>query len=281
VDYIVAFSSKKAEEFVKQAQDRSALLHVQLKFLVLGFALFMLTVGGATAYWVMKSLYKRDMLLRQANDNLRIAATVFESQEGMFITDTNSIILRVNPAFTRITGYSAEEALGKTPRLIKSGQQDKAFYASMWESLNREGYWAGEILNRRKSGEVYPEQLTITTVKDASGIVTNYVATLTDVTERKQVELLVSNSQQQLNFVLESSNLGFWDWHIPTGVVERNHIWAEMLGYTYEEIKLTTNQWADFVHPDDIENAWKSINDALEGRTSSHEMVYRMRTKSG
>lgn len=99
--------------------------------------------------------------------------------------------------------------------------------------------------------------------------------------ERKQAELLLRSRQQQLNFVLEASGLGFWDWHISSGEVERNNIWAEMLGYTYEEIKHTINQWADFVHPDDVENAWKSINDVLEGRTSVHELVYRMRTKRG
>ena len=210
-----------------------------------------------------------------------ITATVFESREGMVVTDSDSIILRVNHAFTRITGYSAEEALGQTPRLLKSGKHDKAFYTAMWECLNSQGHWEGEIWNRRKSGDVYPEQLTITTVKDASGIATNYVATLADITERKQAELLLNNKEQQLNFVLESSDLGFWDWDITSGQVQRNHIWAEMLGYTDEEIKLTTNQWADFVHPDDIQNAWESINDALEGRTLVHELVYRMRTKNG
>ncbi len=205
VDYIVDFSSKKAEELVKQAQDRSKFLHVQLRLSILGFAIFMLTVGGTTAVLVLKSLYQRDMSLRQAHDSLRIAATIFESQEGMFITDTNSVILRVNHAFTRITGYSAEEAIGKTPSLFKSGQQDKDFYASMWKSLNREGYWAGEILNRRKSGEVYPEQLTITTVKDASGIFTNYVATLTDISERKGLESELTK-QAHLDYLTGLSN---------------------------------------------------------------------------
>ncbi len=107
------------------------------------------------------------------------------------------------------------------------------------------------------------------------------IGTHTDITDRKEAEIMLSNKEEQLHFVLEASGLGFWDWHIPSGEVYRNHIWAEMLGYTYEEIKETTNQWADFVHPDDIENAWKSINDVLEGHTTVHELVYRMRTKSG
>ena len=101
------------------------------------------------------------------------------------------------------------------------------------------------------------------------------------VTRIKKSELLLSNSEERFNLVLEGSNLGFWDWDIQSGKVYRNHIWAKILGYTYDEIKLTTHQWADFVHPDDIQNAWKSINDVIDGHTSEHDLVYRLRTKSG
>jgi diguanylate cyclase (GGDEF)-like protein/PAS domain S-box-containing protein len=120
-----------------------------------------------------------------ANKKLSIAAIIFESQEGMFVTDANSLILRVNNAFTQITGYSQEEVIGQSPQLLSSGRHDKAFYSSMWENINASGAWYGEIWNRRKSGDVYPEHLTITAVKDANGIVTNYVATLNDITLKK------------------------------------------------------------------------------------------------
>jgi diguanylate cyclase (GGDEF)-like protein/PAS domain S-box-containing protein len=119
---------------------------------------------------------------KQAEDELRIAATAFESQEGVFVTDVNNVILRVNQSFTTITGYSAEEAVGQTPKLLSSGRQDKTFYITMWESLIKTGAWEGKIWNRRKNGEVYPEHLVITAVKDATNIVTHYVASLTDIT---------------------------------------------------------------------------------------------------
>ncbi|MEQ1766466.1 MAG: EAL domain-containing protein, partial [Methylotenera sp.] len=121
-----------------------------------------------------------------AENDLRIAAISFESQEGMLVTDAKRIILRVNRAFTIITGYSAEESIGKTPSMLSSGQHDAAFYADMWERINSTGDWEGEIWNQRKNGEVYPQYLTITAVKGADNIITNYVATLTDITERKQ-----------------------------------------------------------------------------------------------
>ena len=119
-----------------------------------------------------------------AEEALRIAATAFESQQGMTITNAQRVILRVNRAFTAITGYSAEEAVGQTPRILSSGRHDGAFYAGMTKTLENEGAWQGEIWNRRKSGEVYPEWLTISAVKDAAGLTTHYVAIFNDVSER-------------------------------------------------------------------------------------------------
>jgi diguanylate cyclase (GGDEF)-like protein/PAS domain S-box-containing protein len=122
---------------------------------------------------------------KQAEEELRIAATAFESQEGMLVTDASQVILRVNYAFTNITGYSVEDVLGQTPRILSSGLHEKEFFTVMWDSINSTGTWQGEIWNRRKNGEVYPEHLTITAVKDSYGIVTNYVASLIDITLTK------------------------------------------------------------------------------------------------
>jgi diguanylate cyclase (GGDEF)-like protein/PAS domain S-box-containing protein len=125
---------------------------------------------------------------KQAEREVRIAAAAFESQDGMLITDANATIQRVNNAFTEITGYSAEEVVGRNPNLLTSGRHDKAFYAAMWKSLIKTGSWTGEIWNRRKNGELYPEHLTITSVKDRDGGVINYVASLADITMRKKSE---------------------------------------------------------------------------------------------
>ena len=122
---------------------------------------------------------------KQAEEAQRIAATAFESQQGMAITNAQRVILRVNKAFTAITGYSADEAVGQNPRLLSSGRHDAAFYAAMTESLACNGTWQGEIWNRRKDGEVYPEWLNISAVKDDAGRVTHYVAIFADISERK------------------------------------------------------------------------------------------------
>ncbi len=114
--------------------------------------------------------------LKRAETELRIAAIAFESQQGMIVTDANTTILRVNRAFTAITGYTAHEAIGQTPRLLKSGRHHADFYSEMWDTLMRTGGWEGEIWNKRKNGEVYSEMLYVTAVKNDSGTVTHYIA---------------------------------------------------------------------------------------------------------
>ena len=134
--------------------------------------------------WVFTDITER----KQTEVELGIAATAFESQEGMLVTDANTVILRVNKAFTDITGYSAEEVIGRTPSMLRSDRHDPAFYAAMWESIERTGFWQGEIWDRRKNGEVYPKLLTISAVRGPDNVVTHYVGTQTDITERKVAE---------------------------------------------------------------------------------------------
>lgn len=125
---------------------------------------------------------------KRAEQELHIAATAFNSQEGMIITDEQHTILRVNRAFTEVTGYEAHEAIGKRPNLLQSGRHDGAFYRAMMDALARNRHWQGEIWNKRKNGEIYPEWLSITTVLNDQGKITNYVAAFTDITQRKQAE---------------------------------------------------------------------------------------------
>ncbi|MVW76851.1 EAL domain-containing protein [Pseudomonas xionganensis] len=134
-------------------------------------------------------LMARDITERVALElDKRIASIAFESQQGMLITDAKTRILKVNRAFTQITGYSAEDVVGQPTRMLGSGRQGPEFYQELWQTLAREGVWQGEIWNRRKNGEVFPEWLAISAVRDEQGRVTNYVASLTDISERKSAE---------------------------------------------------------------------------------------------
>jgi len=129
----------------------------------------------------------RDITERKhAEVELRIAAIAFESQQGIIVTGPDAVILRVNQAFTTLTGYSAEEAIGVTPHLLSSGRHERAFYQAMWATLKSCGYWQGDIWNRRKDGKIYAEWLTISTVKTAGGEVTHYVGTFSDITANEE-----------------------------------------------------------------------------------------------
>ena len=108
--------------------------------------------------------------------------SAYELNEGMMVTDANGLILQVNKAFIDITGYTIDEVLGKNPNILSSGRHNADFYAAMWADINNNGAWSGEIWNRRKNGEIYPQRLCITAVKDSIGIVTHYVASFADIT---------------------------------------------------------------------------------------------------
>ena len=119
-------------------------------------------------------------------DQLRLASTILEHTiEGILITDANGVIRSVNPAFTAVTGYSAEEAIGKRPNILKSGRQDRQFYEDMWRSLREKGYWQGEIWNRRKNGDIYPEWLSITAIKNENGEVQYYAGMFSDISGKR------------------------------------------------------------------------------------------------
>ena len=134
--------------------------------------------------------YFRDITERvKAEERLQLWSRVLDqSAEGIFVCDPQERILLVNKAFEKLTGFSADEAVGKTPRILQSGRQDRAFYADMWKSVLETGTWRGEMWNRRKSGELYVEWLSISAVYDRKGAVTHYVGIFSDITVRKQAE---------------------------------------------------------------------------------------------
>ncbi|OJX78240.1 EAL domain-containing protein [Magnetospirillum sp. 64-120] len=126
---------------------------------------------------------------KRLEDNMRLAATVYEnSGDGLFVTDANNHIVHVNPAFTQITGYQPAEVIGKNPRILASGRHDREFFAQLWGSLLENGKWQGEVWDRRKDGEMFAGWQNIAVVRDADGKLQNFVAVLSDITSRKQME---------------------------------------------------------------------------------------------
>ncbi len=118
-------------------------------------------------------------------EQLHLTAVAFETQEAILITDVDEKVLKVNEAFSRITGYNESDILGKTPRILRSGHHNQAFYNDMWRALRTKGFWQGEMWNKRKNGEVYAEYITITAIHDDAGVVTHYLANFSDITTHK------------------------------------------------------------------------------------------------
>jgi diguanylate cyclase (GGDEF)-like protein/PAS domain S-box-containing protein len=140
------------------------------------------------------ALRERRIALEESQENLHLAEQVIEaSRDGIMITDANGIIQSVNPAFTRITGYSEAESIGNTPALLKSGRHNADFYSQMWNTLHHQGYWAGEVWNRRKSGEIYPEWLSINVIRNHKQEITKLAAILSDISDRKKSEEQIKN----------------------------------------------------------------------------------------
>jgi len=191
-----------------------------------------------------------------AETELRIAATAFDSQEGMVITDTNSVILRVNAAFTAITGYSADEAVGRKMNLLKSNRHDDTFYKAMWECIITTGAWQGEIWDRRKNGEIYPKWLTITAVTGDDGKVSHYVGTHIDITERKATE-------EHIN------RLAFYD---PLTQLPNRRLLQERLKQGIKMNRRLNNQMAVLMM--DLDK-FKTVNDTL-GHIAGDELLQQV-----
>ncbi len=188
----------------------------------------------------------------QAERGLREAATVFESTaEAIMITDTNGVIRRINQAFTHMTGYTAEEALGQTPRILKSGRQDDLFYKSMWERLIAQGRWEGEVWNKRKSGDVFPVWQIVSTVRDEQGRSVGYVALFIDITQKKRDE-------DEIAYRANYDAL--------TGLPNRNLL-AERLGQALKQARREGSRVAVmFVNLD----FFKQVNDTLGHAVGDH-----------
>ncbi len=191
---------------------------VESRFLKLDGTPIDVEVQGTSIFYDDKSAIHvsvRDITERkQALEQLQLAASVFtHAREGIMITDPQGSIINVNSAFSDITGYSRDEALGQNPRLLSSGRQSTAYYATMWHSLLADGHWYGEVWNRRKNGEVYAGMQTISTVRDAQGQPSHFVALFSDITQIKA-------HQQQLEHIAHFDALT----HLPNRVLLAEHL---------------------------------------------------------
>ena len=203
---------------------------------------------------------------RFAEAELRVAAGVFQaSREGIMITDPEVRLTMVNPAFTRMTGYSRDEVHGRNPSLLKSGRHDAGYFRTMWDSLDRNGYWQGSIWNRRKDGTLWPAWLSITVVRDETGDVRHYAGTLTDMTEHWQASDRIRELAERISLATRAAGIGIWDFDLET----RRLTWDEEVCRLYElDRTVVTGTLADWIarlHPDDATVAEAGLLTAAAG----------------
>jgi len=256
------------------------------------FASWVQTRRGESRHWSRAetemaqtiSLTLTEMFARQqlqaSEESRRLAASVYEhSSEAMLVTDANNTILHINPAFTASTGYSAQDVLGRSPQMLQSGRHDHHFYQQMWQALSTQGSWSGEIWNRRKNGEIYPEWLTINNVRDADGQVHRRVALFTDITERKQAEAALHASEARFRSVFERAYLGISITNLDGDILEANESLAKIVGYSRSE--LVGMNVARFTHPQDQLAEAERIADLTAGRGDSFRLQKRYLTRAG
>jgi len=200
----------------------------------------------------------------------------------IWLKDADGVYLSCNKRFEEFFGASKSDIVGKTDYDFVSKELGDLFRENDKRAMAKNGLSTNEEEIRFASdGHREILETTKTRMCDEQGNLIGVLGIGHDITERKQSELTLKNSERQLRFVLEGSELGFWDWDIAAGKVHRNARWAEMLGYTHAEIHDTTMQWSDFIHPEDRQRAWDSINSVLEGRSTIHRLEYRMLHKNG
>jgi len=199
---------------------------------------------------------------KQAEESLRITASVFDNtQEGILICDADNSIVDVNPAFTSITGYSREEVRGQNPSMLSSGRQTKPFYAKMWQSLTEIKSWKGEVWDKRKSGEIFASQLSISTVGDENGKVLRYVAVFSDITE-------IKNHQDELSRIAHYDALT----GIPNRVLLADRM-KQAIAQTEREQRLLSICYLDL-------DGFKPINDSV-GHEAGDQVLIEVARRIG
>lgn len=185
-EYIDIFARITTQILNKYREDVDTTYRTALKSLYATVFLWLVSIAALIflAYILRKMINKEEKYLRE----LRIAGYAFDTQEAMVITEKDGTIIKVNEAFTKVTGYETSEAVGQTPRILKSFKHDDDFYHRMWVELINLGRWKGEIYNKRKNGEIYPALLSITAIKDAEGQTTHYIAHSQDITAIKKAQ---------------------------------------------------------------------------------------------
>lgn len=213
----------------------------------------------------------------------RLSQVVSQTTNGVIITDAAGCVEWINEGFTRLSGYTLEELRGKRPGAVLQGaDSDPVVIARMSEALRRAESFNVDIINYSRDGRPYWVSINCNPMRDADGALQGFMAVQSDITASKLDAERISASKRRLKAVIESMNIGTWEWHVQTGEVIYNERWAEILGRTLEEISPTTIEtWLKYVHPDDVAASDEQMQRHFAGETTFFDIRCRMRHRDG
>jgi two-component system cell cycle sensor histidine kinase/response regulator CckA len=226
---------------------------------------------------LVTKLEKKNIELTHALGQLELQNTALETAaDAILITDAEGVIFWVNPAFTTITGYSAEEAIGKTPRILKSGEHTEAFYSTFWKTIGAGKTWRSEFINRHKDGHIYYGEHTVTPVRDAAGTITHFVGIMHDITERKLTQDELHESERRFREMLDNLDLASVMVDRDGLITYCNDYFLRLTGWQREDV-IGVNWFARFVPPERADEARKRFPILLGGhlRHTTNEIMTR------
>ena len=208
-----------------------------------------------------------------------LEAAIEQAAESIVIAGLDANIQYVNPAFTRMTGYSREEVIGQNPRILKSGVHGPSFYKNLWDTICAGKVWHGELINRRKNGTLYNEEMTIAPVRDRSGKIVSYIALKQEITQRRLAEQRLRESEEHFRTAFENAPFGMCLTGLDGRLLRVNAAFCRMLGYSAEE--LLAGRWQELTHPDDLAEGEQFAERLLQKQDSLVEFEKRYIRRDG
>ncbi|MFZ4455365.1 MAG: PAS domain S-box protein [Bacteroidales bacterium] len=227
--------------------------------------------------------YSIDITERINKDyQLRLQSEAFESFAlSIIITDAHGNIEWCNTACEKLTGYSMKELIGVKTSIFRSENQSEEFYRHLWKTVHAGLVWSGEFVNKRKDGSTYYEESTITPVRNKDGIISHFIAIKINISERKEMEEALRQSEERWQFAIEGTGDGIYDCDVNTFTFYYSPQWKALLGYKEDEIGVELDEWLSRIHPDDVENSWVDAYKCINGEMKTYSDEHRLRCKDG
>ncbi|MEM7680408.1 MAG: PAS domain S-box protein [Planctomycetota bacterium] len=211
---------------------------------------------------------------KEAQRDVESLRTALDEHSILSIADRHGKIIDANAGFCRISGYTRDELLGQDHHILNSGHHPKSFWVDMWKTIASGRAWRAEVCNRAKDGSQYWVDSTVVPYQGADGRVEKYISIRFDITAQKQAET-------RLTMAMKASQIGLWDWDMPSGQTFFSDTFYTMLGYTPGELPMTVDTWKDLCHPDDLPAALDAVKRHCDGETPLYTCEQRLRKKDG